>query len=57
MKFSGIIRSVESSRFFRYRVDISGNLRLMDLSGFFKFQFRVRVVSYRAFLLAIGGSK
>ena len=57
MKFSGIIRSVESSRFFRYRVDISGNLRLMDLSGFFKFQFRVRVVSYRAFLLAIEGGK
>ena len=37
VKFSGIIRSVESSRFLRYRVDISGNLRLINLSGFLKF--------------------
>ena len=37
VKFSGIIRLVESSEFLRYKVDISGNLRLMDLSGFFKF--------------------
>ena len=37
VEFNGIIRSVESGRFLRYRVDISGNLRLMDLSGFFKF--------------------
>ena len=57
MEFSGIIRSVESSKFLKYRVDISGNLRLMDLSGFLKFQFRVRVVSYRAFLLITGGGK
>ena len=57
MKFSGIIKSVESGKFLRYRVDISGNLRLMDLSGFLKFQFRVRAVSYRIFLLAMGGGK
>ena len=31
MKFSGIIRSVESGKFLRYRVDISRNLRLVDL--------------------------
>ena len=37
VKFSGIIRLVESGRFLRYRVDISGNLRLIDLSRFFKF--------------------
>ena len=57
MEFSGIIKLVESGKFLRYRVDISGNLRLIDLSGFPKFQFRVKVVFYRAFLLAIGGSK
>ena len=38
-------------------VKFSGNLRLMDLSGFLKFWFRVRVVSYKVFLLAMGGSK
>ena len=54
MEFSGIIRLVKSSGFFRYRVDIGGYLRL---SRFPKFQFRVRVVYYRAFLLAIGGGK
>ena len=48
---------MKSSGFLKYRVDISRNLRLMDLSKFFKFRFRVRVVSYRAFLLAIGGGK
>ena len=57
MKFSGIIRSVESSGFLKYRVDINRNLRLMDFSEFFKFQFRVRAVSYKAFLLIMGGSK
>ena len=48
---------MESSGFLRYKIDISRNLRLMDLSGFFKFQFRVKAVSYRAFLLVIGGGK
>ena len=57
IKIGGIIRSVEFSAFLKCGVDISGNLRLMDLNGFFKFQFRVRVVSYRAFLLAMGGGK
>ena len=37
VKFSGIIRSVESGKFLKYKVDISGNLRLMDLSEFPKF--------------------
>jgi hypothetical protein len=54
VKFSKIVRSVEFSGFLRYRVDIGGNLRL---SRFPKFQFRVRVVYYKAFLLVIGGSK
>ena len=57
VEFSRIIRSVESGKFLRCRVDINRNLRLMDLSGFFKFQFRVKVVSYKAFLLAMGGGK
>ena len=57
VEFSGIIRSVKSSKFLKCRVDISGNLRLMDFSGFLKFQFRVRVVYYKAFLFIIGGSK
>jgi hypothetical protein len=48
---------VESSGFLRCRVDISRNLRLVDLSRFPKFLFRVRVVYYKAFLLIIGGSK
>ena len=38
-------------------MDISGNLKLIDLSGFFRFWFRVRVVHYRTFLLAMGGGK
>ena len=54
MEFSGIIKSVESSKFLRYKVDINRNLRL---SRFFKFRFRVRVVYYKTFLLVIGGGK
>ena len=54
MEFSGIIQSVKSSRFLRYKIDINKNLRL---SKFFKFQFRVKVVHYKTFLLTTGGSK
>ena len=68
MEFSRILRLVESSRFLRYRVDISRNLRLVDLgrnlrlvdlSRFprFYFRFRFRAVYYKAFLLIIGGGK
>ena len=57
VKFSEIIKLVESGKFLRYKVDISGNLRLIDLSGFLKFRFKVRVVHYRAFLFALGGGK
>ena len=52
MEFGGILRLVESSKFLRYRVDIGGNL-----SGFPRFQFRIRVIYYKAFLLVMGGSK
>ena len=40
-------------------MDISRNLRLVDLSRFsrFYFRFRFRVVYYKVFLLIIGGSK
>ena len=37
VEFSGIIGSVESGGFLRYKVNINRNLRLIDLSGFFKF--------------------
>jgi hypothetical protein len=37
IEFGGIPRLVESSRFFRHRVDISGNLRLIDFSRFSRF--------------------
>ena len=57
MKFSGIPKLIKSSKFLKHRVDIGGNLRLINFSGFFKFQFRVRIVHYRIFLLAIRGSK
>ena len=57
MEFSGILKLVEFSGFFRHRVDNSGNLMLIDFSKFPRFQFRVRVVYYRAFLFTIRGSK
>ena len=34
VEFGRILRLIESSRFLRYRVDISRNLKLVDLSGF-----------------------
>ena len=59
MEFGGILRLVESSGFLRYRVDISRNLRLVDLTRFprFYFKFKFRAVYYKAFLLIMGGGK
>ena len=59
VEFGGILRLVESGGFLRYRVGISENLRLVDLSGFlrFYFRFRFRAVYYKAFLLITGGGK
>ena len=59
VEFSEILRLVESGGFLRCRVDISRNLRLVDLSRFprFYFKFRFRAVHYKAFLLIIGGGK
>ena len=57
VEFGGILKLVESGRFLRCGVDIGGNLRLVDLGGFSRFQFRVRAVYYKAFLLITGGSK
>jgi hypothetical protein len=37
VEFGGILRLVESSGFLRYRVDISRNLRLVDLGRFPRF--------------------
>ena len=52
MEFSKILKSVEFSRFLKYKVDIGENL-----NGFPRFQFRVKVIYYKAFLLIIKGSK
>ena len=59
VEFSRILRLVESGRFLRCRVDISRNLRLVDLSGFsrFYFGFGFRAVYYKVFLLIMGGGK
>ena len=59
VKFGRILRLVESSGFLRYKVDISRNLRLVDLGEFlrFYFSFRFRAVYYKAFLLITGGGK
>jgi hypothetical protein len=37
VEFSRILGLVESSGFLRYRIDLSGNLRLVDLSRFPRF--------------------
>ena len=57
MEFGRIPRLVKFNKFLRRRVDISRNLKLINFSGFLKFQFRVRMVCYKTFLLAIRGSK
>jgi hypothetical protein len=48
VEFGRILGLVESGGFLRYRV---------DLSRFPRFQFRVRAVYYKAFLLITGGGK
>ena len=57
VEFGGVPRLVKSSKFLRHGVDISKNLRLIDLNEFPRFWFRVKAVHYRAFLLVIRGSK
>jgi hypothetical protein len=57
VEFSGIPKLVKFSKFLRYRVDISKNLKLINLSGFPKFQFGVKSVSHKALLFTIGGGK
>ena len=57
MEFGRIPRLIKSSKFLRHRVDINRNLRLINFSRFLRFQFRVKIVRYRAFLLTIRGSK
>ena len=48
VEFGGILKLVESGGFLRCGVDIGRNLR---------FQFGVRAVYYKAFLLITGGGK
>ena len=57
VKFSRVPKLVKSGKFLRYRVDINRNLRLINFSKFPKFQFGVRAVYYKIFLLTIRGSK
>ena len=57
VEFGKIPRLVEFSGFFRYRVDFSGNLRLVGFSGFPNFWFRVKVIYYKVFLFIMGGGK
>ena len=60
MDISRIFILVEFSRilrFLRRGVDTGRNLRLVDLGRFLRFQFRVRVVGYKALLLITGGGK
>ena len=57
MEFGGISMLVKFSKFLKHRVDISRNLRLIDFSRFFRFQFKVKIVRYKTFLLIIRGGK
>ena len=57
VEFSRVPRLVKSGKFLRHKIDISRNLRLMDFSKFLKFWFGVKAVSYKIFLLIIGGGK
>ena len=57
IEFGGIPELVKSNKFLRHGVDISENLRLIDFSKFLRFQFRVRMVRYKTFLLIIRGGK
>ena len=41
VKFGRILKKVKLGGLLRYKVDISRNFKLVDLSGFFRFQFRV----------------
>jgi len=36
VEFGGILRLVELGRLFRYRIDVSGNFKLVDPSRFFR---------------------
>jgi len=55
--FGRILRLIELSGFLRYKVDISGNFRLVGPSGFSRFRFKVETVNCKTLLLAMGGSK
>ena len=57
MDVDGYSRSLADVGGYLVLVEFGGIVRLVNLSGFPKFQFRVRVVYYRAFLLAMGGGK
>ncbi len=49
--------SMEFGGFLRRKVDFNGNLRLIDLSGFLRLLFGVKIIYYRVFLFVMGASK
>jgi len=53
----GYFRSIADVSGYSILVEFSGNPRLVDFSGFFRFLFRIRTVGYKTFLLAGEGSK
>ena len=57
VEFSGFSKLVKFSIFLRCGVDTSGNPRLINFSGFFRFQFKAKIVYYRASSYTVRGSK
>ena len=53
----GYFRSVTDICRYFVLVEFGGNLRLVDLSGFLRFLFGVKIMGYKTFLLAARGSK
>ena len=54
---SGYPRSLMDASGYLISVEFGRIIKLVDLNRFPKFRFRVKAVHYRAFLLAMGGSK
>ena len=57
VEFGGIPGLIKSNGFFRYGVDFNRNLRLIGLSRFFRFWFKVKAIYYKTFLFTTGGGK
>ena len=57
MDIRGYPKSLIDTSKYLILVEFSGIVRLVNLSRFSKFRFRVRVVYCRVFLFAMGGGK